>query len=187
MGNGSGVRVCVCVCVRACLATRAWVSARVRKLLVCVCVVVAVQPVRPGLCLPATPGSRWNFMLIGWRSVGEVWSRLTRGRAAALGFGVLPPLAPWWVPGLPVAGSGRVPSTTSSGHPSVDNPFRPMNDLLVCSFVYFSSSSFSFISFLSCLISLPFTDLFLDCKSINKHKSGFAGRQNAGKKKNLHC
>lgn len=61
MGNGSGVFLCVYVCV---------------SMFLCLCgrVVVflcRIQSVGVCGCLCDTPGSRWNSMLIGWRSVGE--------------------------------------------------------------------------------------------------------------------
>lgn len=55
MGNGSSVRVCVCARICASKSIRVFV-------LMSVCARV---------CLCVTPGSRWNPMLIGWRSVGE--------------------------------------------------------------------------------------------------------------------
>ena len=109
MGNGSSVCVCACVCVRTHLCEQEYS---------CFCADVGVCA-RVFVChsrQQMEPDANWVEIS------GGVWSRLTRGWAAAPGLGSLPPLAPRLV----LSAGSRLLSITSSAHPSADNPLWPI-------------------------------------------------------------
>lgn len=124
MGNGSCVRACVFVCEHV----RVSVWKRVFMFLCwCRCV---------HLCVCVCHSRQQMELHANWVEIsGGVWSRLTRGWAAAPGLGSLPPLAPRLVFWLLVPGC--FPSLHLPIHPWITPSDQEHKRRLVCSFVCF--------------------------------------------------
>lgn len=117
--------LCICACggVRACVS--AFLHHCVGEIIcvfvftsVCVCVCEHMF-----VCL-----SRQQMeVLANWVKIsGGVWSRLTRGQAAAPGLGLLPPLAPWlafWLLAIVFLLSLHLLQTTSMENVALSNFF----------------------------------------------------------------